>query len=159
MVLAANIKRRRKAHRLTYAELSTRTEEAGQRIPVLALRRIETGERRVDFDDLLILAVALGDHPVDLMVPDPRTDVVPYPVGDQEYGSKTVHDWITGRGSLIPNDSPFASPFLFPHLGDLEDLLGWLPRERRQQVLRDWVLAEYAGADYDDVNDPEGRHK
>lgn len=153
------LRRRRKLHRLTYAELSARTKEAGQLIPVLGLRRIETGERRVDFDDLLILAVALGVHPVDLMVPDPRTDVVPYPVGDSEYGSKTVHDWIAGSGSLVPKDSPFASPFGFPHLEDLPDLLSWLPEDHRQQVLREWVLDQYQGADYDDEADPEGRHQ
>jgi transcriptional regulator with XRE-family HTH domain len=161
MVLAANIRRLRKAHRLTFAELSARTEEAGQRIPVLALRRIETGERRVDYDDLLILAIALHVHPVDLMVPA-YTNVVPYPIGNQEFGSRAVHHWITDQGDLNQDgEGPrFASPIPYPRLHELDELLDWLPEDRRRQVLRDWVLDQYQGdADYDDEADPEGRHQ
>jgi transcriptional regulator with XRE-family HTH domain len=74
----ANIVRLRDDKNLTYAELARRTEEAGRPIPVLGLRRIENGERRVDVDDLMALAVALDVSPVTLLMPESTTaaDVV-----------------------------------------------------------------------------------
>lgn len=57
--LKGNIKRIREAQRLTYVALSERLAELGRPIPVLGLRRIERGERRVDVDDLNTLAAAL----------------------------------------------------------------------------------------------------
>lgn len=54
---------------LSYAELSRRLGELGRDIPPLGLRRIESGERRVDADDLMALAVALGVSPISLLMP------------------------------------------------------------------------------------------
>lgn len=63
--LAANLTRLRIARRSNYAELSRATKAAGNYIPVIGLRRIEDGERRVTVDDLLTLAqvydVTLGE--------------------------------------------------------------------------------------------------
>jgi hypothetical protein len=79
-VLATNIKRVREAQRLSYAELARMLKDkAGQRIPVLGLRKIESMERRVDFDELLVLAYVLEVCPVDLMVSKDATDE-PYAV-------------------------------------------------------------------------------
>jgi transcriptional regulator with XRE-family HTH domain len=142
--LAANIQRLRKRSGLTFAELSARTEKIGQPIAVLGLRRIERGERRVDFDDLLALAIALEVPPVDLMVPALVSDAVPYPIGNSEYGCDTVHKWVAG-GTLEPPDPeyPWATPKGFPSVEEMSELLQWLPEERRQQVLREWVLEGY----------------
>lgn len=65
-----NIKRLRQARGLTYKELSDRLERLGRPIPVLGLSRLEKGERRVDVDDLVALALALGVTPNRLMLPD-----------------------------------------------------------------------------------------
>lgn len=140
-VLAANIQRIRKARGLTFAEVSARTEEIGQPIAVLGLRRIERAERRVDYDDLLCVARALDVSPITLMVPA-LTDVVPYPIGSSEFGSKTVRQWISGQGNLDPDD-PFMNPAPYPRIAELEELLRWLPDDRRQSVLRNWVLEQY----------------
>jgi transcriptional regulator with XRE-family HTH domain len=141
-VLAANISRIRKYRGLTFAEVSARTEEIGQPIAVLGLRRIERAERRVDFDDLLTLAIALRTAPADLMVPA-GTDTVPYPIGSSEYGSETVYQWIAGRGAFRQGDRRLVSPAPYPRLAELEELLSWLPEDRRQTVLRDWVREQY----------------
>ena len=141
-VLAANISRIRKFRGLTFAELSARTDEIGNPIAILGLRRIERGERRVDFDDLLTLAVALRTAPVDLMSPA-YTDTVPYPIGSSEYGSRTVHHWITGQGALYQGSNRLVSPAPYPRLAELEELLSWLPEDRRQTVLREWVREQY----------------
>jgi transcriptional regulator with XRE-family HTH domain len=64
-----NVKRLREAKGLTYTELSARLSALGRPIPVLGLRRIEAGERRVDADDLIALARVLGVPPVLLLLP------------------------------------------------------------------------------------------
>ena len=53
-----------------YTDLSERLKDLDRRIPPLGLRRIENGARRVDADDLLALAVALGVSPVTLLMPN-----------------------------------------------------------------------------------------
>lgn len=57
----------RAEQRLTYKELSERIAAAGRHIPVLALSRIESLERRVDADDLAAIAAALGFSTASLM--------------------------------------------------------------------------------------------
>lgn len=69
-IAAENVKRLRELHGLSYAELSRRLEDMGRPIPPLGLRRIETGDRRIDVDDLIALALALKSSPVTLLVAD-----------------------------------------------------------------------------------------
>ncbi len=52
---------------LTLTELSRRTTEAGRRIPPVGLDRIFRYERRIDVDDLEILAQILHTTPANLM--------------------------------------------------------------------------------------------
>jgi len=67
--IKASIRRAREQVGLTYVELSKRLEEIGRPIPVLGLRRIEAGERRVDVDDLEALAYVLGVPPIQPIYP------------------------------------------------------------------------------------------
>lgn len=70
----------REAQRLPYTELSERLTSLGRPIPVLGLRRIERGERRVDVDDLVALGRALGVPPLLLLLPvgtEPEVEVLP----------------------------------------------------------------------------------
>lgn len=63
---------------LSFRELSDRLTELGRPVPTLGLARIEKGERRVDVDDLVALALALEASPNTLMLPpdaDPGQDV------------------------------------------------------------------------------------
>lgn len=64
------VKQLREMRRISYAELSRMLGELGRDIPPLGLRRIEAGERRVDVDDLVALAVAFGVAPTTLLMPD-----------------------------------------------------------------------------------------
>ncbi|WP_367582167.1 helix-turn-helix domain-containing protein [Tsukamurella tyrosinosolvens] len=68
--VAENIQRLRDQQRITYAELSRTLENLGRPIPALGIRRIESKERRVDVDDLVAIAVALGSNPAALLSPD-----------------------------------------------------------------------------------------
>ncbi|HEY9316117.1 helix-turn-helix transcriptional regulator [Williamsia sp.] len=70
IAVSANIKRLREAQRITFAELSRRLTEIGRPIATLGLSRIETGDRRVDVDDLMALAVALDVAPGRLLSPE-----------------------------------------------------------------------------------------
>jgi transcriptional regulator with XRE-family HTH domain len=65
----ANLTELRQARRLAYRELAERLTEIGRVIPVLGLSRIEDGNRRVDADDLVALAIALGVTPSALLLP------------------------------------------------------------------------------------------
>jgi 8-oxo-dGTP pyrophosphatase MutT (NUDIX family)/transcriptional regulator with XRE-family HTH domain len=65
----ANLKDLREARGLGYKQLAERLEQLGRPIPTLGLSRIESGERRVDADDLVALAVALDVNPSALLLP------------------------------------------------------------------------------------------
>lgn len=67
-----NVQLLRKARRMTYVELSAVLHGLGRPIPVLGLRRIEAGTRRVDVDDLAVLAEVFGAPPAALLEPLPE---------------------------------------------------------------------------------------
>lgn len=127
--LKGNLRRIREAQRLTYVELSDRLSDVGRPIPVLGLRRIERGERRVDIDDLVALAVVLATSPVDLLVPGEAPD-------DEEYGitpevtstAAVARDWIAGVDFLSPPQTPV----------DLAKAIQAMPRERAQMLAGKW---------------------
>jgi transcriptional regulator with XRE-family HTH domain len=67
----ANLQRLREAQNLGFTKLARiLDEEIGRPIPELGLRRIESGDRRVDVDDLMALAAALDVSPATLLMPD-----------------------------------------------------------------------------------------
>lgn len=67
-----NVKLLRTRRGLTHQQLSDLIQNAGRPIPVLGISRIENGARRVDVDDLAMLAAVLGTSPLRLMkAPDP----------------------------------------------------------------------------------------
>ncbi len=81
-----NVARYRRTAGFSYAELSRRLETVGRPLAPLGLRRIEAGERRVDVDDLMALAVVLGVHPPALLMP--------------QYSGHGIRREITGTGSV-----------------------------------------------------------
>ncbi|WP_189636550.1 helix-turn-helix domain-containing protein [Rhodococcus sp. MTM3W5.2] len=80
ITVAENIKRLREERRLTYVELSQTLTELGRPIATLGLSRIESGQRRVDADDLMALASALGVSPNFLLQPRGRDRDTPVEV-------------------------------------------------------------------------------
>lgn len=72
-VVAENVLRLRTAQNLGHTELARRLEAVGRALPVLGLRRIEAGERRVDVDDLMALATVFNVSPVELLAPPLET--------------------------------------------------------------------------------------
>jgi hypothetical protein len=136
LVLAANIARVREASRLSYIDLSRELARAGRPIPELGLRRIEKGERRVDFDDLLAIAYVLRVCVVDLMITGDVADGDPYPITRQRiYTAGSVRDWISGQTVLLHSYTEPGAKFANPDRS-MFDALNWMPKARRVDVLR-----------------------
>src|SRR5271169_1463411 len=67
---AANLKQMRQERGVSYAELTRRLRTLLHPILDTGIMKIEKGERRVDVDDLVALALALGVTPNRLILPD-----------------------------------------------------------------------------------------
>lgn len=112
MVVARNVQRLREKRNLTKPELARRIMQVEQaelvdgvaispsKINALALTRIEAGERRVDVDDLVLLAVALGVSVPTLLMP---YETAPFkwdsPVGTVYSG--WYWNWLTAHSPLL----------------------------------------------------------
>lgn len=99
----AAVKRFREARRLSYAELSRKLAGLGREIPPLGLRRMEseTDDRRVDVDDLVALALALGVSPLALLLPTEAAAVLP---NGKKYPAEQIWKWATGQHPLLGTD-------------------------------------------------------
>ena len=100
-----NLKQLHDVRRFTYRELADRLAELGRPIPTLGLSRIEKGTRRVDADDLVALAIALGVNPSALLLP---RDTGP---GDEiklaqdfPVAAVAAWEWSAGHYPLVPPD-------------------------------------------------------
>lgn len=68
--VATTIRRIRREQELTTQALSWRLGQLGHQIAATGITKIEKGQRRVDVDDLVALAVALGVTPNTLLLPE-----------------------------------------------------------------------------------------
>lgn len=97
--VADNLVRLRADRSFSTTRLSAALKEIGHAIPATGITRIEKGQRRVDVDDLVALAVALRVSPTALLLP-------PTVVGEVEVaGSKSVKAldawlWMNGQRPL-----------------------------------------------------------
>lgn len=96
-VVARNIRTIRKARNLAYTELSARLRDRGREIPTWGLRKIESGGRRVDTDDLVALALALNVSPLALLLSAEPSSLVPQA---ETYPPERVWDWAFGLDAL-----------------------------------------------------------
>lgn len=143
--LRQNIKRIREGQRITFVELSERLESIGRPIPVLGLRRIERGERRVDVDDLLALAYSLGVPPVDLLVPGELASNEAYSITPEVHTvAAPARNWIRGDAYLPDHLGDPADPFGIPvptaWEADPNSTVRWMARGRSDQVLQ-WLMS------------------
>lgn len=90
--------------RISYRELSERLTALGRPIPTLGLSRVERGERRIDADDLVALALALDVSPnALLMPPTARQDVAVALAPNATASEVTAWRWATGDSEFPAN--------------------------------------------------------
>ncbi|MGV9540739.1 helix-turn-helix domain-containing protein [Nocardia beijingensis] len=129
--VAKNVERLRKKRGLAYTELAARLEAIGRPIPTLGLRHIEAMKRRVDADDLVALAIALGTNPNAILFPptDSPTHLVEI-TGARSQNAADAWAWARGERYL-----PRA----------LSEIPSTVPTENRHT---------YAQADFENNSDP-----
>lgn len=156
----ANLERLRKLRHLSYKELSDLLAAGGRKIPTLGLSRIEKGERRVDADDLVALAVALDVNPSALLLPHDAAEDVEI-TGRGTVSGEDAWAWADGLQPLDLPDDPdkraqYAVAFDLAARPRGTDRLRWERHERLVNMLRPGPLnAEqearlFAGRDRDD---------
>ncbi|TPF79344.1 helix-turn-helix transcriptional regulator [Bifidobacterium sp. UTCIF-24] len=107
--VAANVARLRGG--MQYKELAEKLTELGRPITPMGLKRIESGERKVDVDDLMALAVAFDVSPLTLLLPEGGSrDVPAMATGcDHELGSNVLWLWACGEEPIkLPADAQAA---------------------------------------------------
>lgn len=107
--VARNIRRIRLARGLAYTELSERLALLEREIPTWGLRKIESGGRRVDVDDLMAMASVLGVSPATFLMPARNDDGSVVQAGDivpitgwlKPITARWVWGWLTAGQPLV----------------------------------------------------------
>ena len=121
--VSANVRALREAERsawrprLSLVELSERLRSLGRPVLPSGLSKIETGDRRVDVDDLVALALALETTPNRLLLPAGAgadkvalTELVDVPEDDAwrwASGDTNLHEYPWGRPGLVSDHDHF----------------------------------------------------
>ncbi|SEF37695.1 Helix-turn-helix domain-containing protein [Amycolatopsis pretoriensis] len=107
--LAERLTALRRAAGLTQADLAAKLKALERPVLISALSRIEKGQRRVDVDDLVALALALGVSPNHLLLPaQPGQDLVKL-APDVTMTAGSAWRWATRDAPVPPADSFFIS--------------------------------------------------
>lgn len=97
---------------MQYKDLAARLAEVGRPITPQGLKRIEVGERKVDVDDLMALAIVFGVSPLTLLMP--------------ESGSRDIPAHVTGYGHVMGSNVAWLwaradEPLELPETPDTSD--------------------------------------
>ncbi|GAA4865871.1 helix-turn-helix transcriptional regulator [Kitasatospora terrestris] len=95
--VAANLLRLRKARGLSTTQLAASLKSLGQPVPATGITRVEKGERRVDTDDLVALALALNVSPAALLLPADWSDAQVKLAENFETSTRVAWLWVEGR--------------------------------------------------------------
>lgn len=106
--VAANVKTVREARRLSLEALSQRMGELGRPILRTGLAKIESGERRVDVDDLIALAIALQVTPNRLLLSSPVEHQLVELTATISWRDIDAWQWASGDGRVIPEPDSAA---------------------------------------------------
>ncbi|CAN5381415.1 hypothetical protein BH09ACT6_BH09ACT6_18780 [soil metagenome] len=98
--VARNVKRVRLAAGLTQQEVSQYLAELGRPIPVASIGKIESADRRVEVDDLMSLAIALGVTPITLLLPHAKSANEAIKVTGYPGRAREIWEWASGAAPL-----------------------------------------------------------
>jgi len=104
--VAANVRALRKQRGLDLADLSVRLFEVGQPISLKSLSKLENGQRRVDVDDLVGLALALDVTPNRLLLTETASNVEEVSLTDGvRVSSRAAWRWACGERPITAPSS------------------------------------------------------
>ena len=116
--VAENVERLRKLRRLHQKDVSALLADIGRPMLPTVISKIERGERRIDVDDLVALALAFNVSPLTLLLPPASSEeaveltenvaVTSATAWAWGAGFKTAMDWTPGEGVNLA--SPGADP-------------------------------------------------
>lgn len=106
--VSANIKDLRGKRDLDLAGLSERLRLLGHPLSVSGLSKIELGQRRVDVDDLIALAVALDVTPNRLLLPDSAEQKIVDLTPGRGFHESAIWWWAQGAEQLPSRQFPGA---------------------------------------------------
>lgn len=103
----ANIVRLRGEQRLSLEALSAKLSEIGRPILPTGLSRMERGQRRLDVDDLMGFALALGVPPWRLLLPPEQEDPVNL-TSSRAASWAEARRWITEIDTVATDEAPWC---------------------------------------------------
>lgn len=106
MTVARNVARLRNARGLTTVQLAKLLEDAGRPITASSITKLELGQRKVDVDDLIVIALVLRVAPTALLLPPTSDAHDSTPITSAgEIGADIAWNWLLGLTPLeIPDD-------------------------------------------------------
>lgn len=108
--VAANVARLRNELRLTTEQLAERLTNMGRPMRATTITKIENRQRRVDADDLVALALALGVNVSALLLPPTARGTGEVTGIDHPVSAYHLWTWASGEGPLPPDDDPAVDP-------------------------------------------------
>lgn len=108
--VAKNVTALRGKRRLSQQALAALMGELGRPMQSSAIAKIEKGDRRVDVDDLVALAVALNVAPARLLLPDLDVDEPVQVTPTRAVPSYAAWQWATGQHSLLSAEHDLNDP-------------------------------------------------
>ncbi len=125
--VAQNIKGLREARGLNQTELAEGAKRLGRPVTRSAISKTEDAKRRVDVDDLVAFALALGTTPNRLLLPKTADSEKPYDV-TPDYRVSELSAWLWALGEH-PLDRGFDAPEL--QIVAEDDRERWFRNENR----------------------------
>ncbi|MEV7125888.1 hypothetical protein [Streptomyces sp. NPDC093260] len=126
----ANVERIREARNMSKRELSEATALLKRPIPPLGMSRLAAGTRRVDADDLVVLALALNVSPLTLLLPDSWSDDDVWLTERRRVQSRTAWLWGQGLTPAVDADPEADDQAAYKAAEEFRALA--LPAERRR---------------------------
>lgn len=135
--VAENVKAVRERRGLSQQQLAARLADVGRPMQASAVAKVESGDRRVDVDDLAAFAVALNVPVARLLLPDVAEDDEVEVVPAFTVPMWSAWQWATGERSLFRNDDDGNDPLVLRRdLDFVDERPVWLRLREQHELAR-----------------------